>query len=158
MTIQKARVWLVHTSLATTAAIFVFFLIAPTIGYPLTFEQAVRLIEIILPVFLGYLGTATNFIFGGSHGEPKTGTKNLNELLGILVRGPVIIFLLVSSAALIAFGISNGATASQGSGMSLDVLAGVLAAALGLLTISTSVLVTALFPIKHQASPPEEEK
>lgn len=151
MTIHKARVWLIYTSLVTTAAIFVFFLIAPAVGYPLVFEQSVRLIEIVLPVFLGYLGTATHFIFGGSHSDPKPGTKNLNELLGILVRGPVIVFILASCAALISFGISNSPTAPPGSGMSLDLLAGILAAALGVLTISTSVLVSALFPLNHDA-------
>jgi hypothetical protein len=158
MTIHKARVWLINASLCTTAAIFVFFLIAPTIGYPLSFEQAVRFIEIVLPVFLGYLGTATSFIFGGRHGDPKAGTKNLNELLGILVRGPVIVFAAACCAALCAFGVSNGEAASPGSGMSIDVLAGVLAAALGLLTISTSALVTALFPIRRQEAQTEEEK
>ena len=155
MTIHKARVWLVNASLATTATVFVFFLIAPTIGYPLTFEQSIRLIEIILPVFFGYIGTATNFIFGAKYNEPADDTNNISELLGILVRGPVIVFSLACIAALTAFGISNGENASPGSGMSLDVLAGVLAAALGLLTISTSALVISLFPATFKTPKPE---
>jgi hypothetical protein len=60
---NDARKWLVLASLSMTAVLFVFFIIAPAFGFPLTFGQARGLLEIILPVFLGYLGSASHFVF-----------------------------------------------------------------------------------------------
>jgi hypothetical protein len=155
MSIHVARKWLIYASLATTAAAFVFFLLAPVFGFPLTFDQAIRLLEILLPVFLGYLGTATHFILR----EPETpsrrsiSSRGRGELLTLLVRGPVIVFALATIAAIAAFGISNSASAEPGSGMSVDTLAVILTAVLGILTVSTNLLVASLFPSKEGAAP-----
>lgn len=145
---QAARKWLIHASLGTTAGAFLFFLVAPVAGFPLTFEQSLRLLEILLPVFLGYLGSATHFVLRGTRPQensPKP-SRGQSELLGLLVRGPVVVFVIVIAAAITAFGIANGSSAPPGSGMSVETLAITTAAALGLLTVTTSALVAALFP------------
>jgi len=155
MTVHVARKWLIYASLATTAAAFIFFLMAPVLGFPLTFDQAIRLLEILLPVFLGYLGTATHFILR----EPETqargsiASRGRGELLTLLVRGPVIVFALATIAAIVAFGMSNSESAEPGSGMSVDTLAVILTAVLGVLTVSTNLLVASLFPSKERAVP-----
>src|SRR6185295_2636008 len=125
MTAHVARKWLIYATLLTTAVAFVFFLIAPASGFPLTFDQSVRLLEIVLPVFLGYLGSATHFVVRGSNTAPNTPVppRGRSELLGLLVRGPVVVFLVATVSAIVAFGISNSPSAPPGSGMSVDTLA-----------------------------------
>jgi len=155
MTPHVARKWLIYASLITTAAAFVFFLIAPVSGFPLTFEQSIRLLEILLPVFLGYLGTATHFVIRGSQALPNNfvPSRGRGELLALLVRGPVLVFVIATVSAITAFGISNGSAAPPGSGMSLETLAIILTAVLGLLTVSTNLLVSALFPSEDRVKP-----
>jgi hypothetical protein len=63
MTTDEARRWIVLASLTITGAVFVFFLLAPVSGYPLEIAQAQGIFQIVLPVFLGYLGSATHFVF-----------------------------------------------------------------------------------------------
>ena len=60
---EAARVWLVKASLIVTTLTFVFFIVAPAFNFPLSFGEAIRLLEIVAPVFLGYLGSATQFLF-----------------------------------------------------------------------------------------------
>ena len=42
---NDARKWLILASLSMTAVLFVFFIIAPALGFPLTFGQARGLLE-----------------------------------------------------------------------------------------------------------------
>jgi hypothetical protein len=145
MTTDAARNWIVAASLGITAVDFVFFLLAPALGFPLTFDQAVRLLEIVLPVFMGYLGSATHFLFRIPPADAPAEVHPPGGLLGLLVRGPIIVFGLATFAAIFAFGFSNRSMATAGSGMSLDALAGSLSAALGLLSVTTNVAVSYLF-------------
>src|SRR5262249_9229487 len=55
---NTARTWLVNVSLVVTGAFVIFMTLGPAIGYPLEFQQALRLTEVVIPVFLGYLGSA----------------------------------------------------------------------------------------------------
>jgi hypothetical protein len=147
MTIFQARKLIIWTSLGSTAAVFVFFVVGPPLGFPLGWDQVQRVIEIVLPVFLGYLGTATHFLFKKSDpdSDPELGEKA--PLLGLLIRGPLLVFGLAFTAILFAFGYSNRANAKPDSGMSVDQLAWALTAALGILTASTGVAVSYLFSL-----------
>lgn len=146
MDIEVARTWIVMATLAITGANFLFFFTAPTLGFPLTFEQAVRLLEIVLPVFFGYLGSATHFLFRTGRPTELAQASSSSKLLGLLVRGPVIIFGLATFSAIFAFGFSNRRGAAPGEGMSVDALAAALSATLGLLAVSTNIIVSYLFP------------
>ncbi len=145
MNVQTARVWIIKASLIITGLCFGFFLLAPALGYPTTFDQALRLLEIITPVFLAYLGSATYFLFGKDASNIDLSVRGSTELFSILVRGPVYLFGFVVTAAIAAFGYSNRVSAPVGSGMSIDALAASLSASLGLLAVTTNVVVTYLF-------------
>lgn len=145
MDAKQARLWIIKASLIVIALNFTFFLLAPTIGYPLTFEQAVRLIEIISPVFMAYLGSASYFIFSSTQEGPEINIGGDKGMLSLLVKGPVYVFALAALSAMIAFGYSNRAEAVSGSGMSVDILSGSISAILGLLAVTTNVIVAYLF-------------
>ena len=141
MDVDQARKWLIVSSIVITGGQLVFLLIAPVIGYPLTYPKNLDLLQIISPVFLGYLGAAAHFIFK----SPAPQIPVQNQYLGILVRGPVIVYALAVTAALAAFGYSNRVGAPIGSGMSVDHLSTALALALGVLAATTGVLTSYLF-------------
>jgi len=143
MTIESARKWLVLGSLIVTGTHFIFFLIAPAVGYPIEYEHSIRLLQISTPVFLGYLGAASRFVFQRHKATDQVVISN--PLLGTLIRGPFIVFGLASIAALCAFGYSNRLNAPPGVGMSVDTLATAVTTALGLLAVTTNVAVSALF-------------
>jgi hypothetical protein len=124
-------------------AILVFFLLAPSIGYPLEFSQSMRILEIVLPVFLGYLGTAALFVFRSSPTPEAAPPDNVVNLINVLVKGPIVVFGIVVGALVLAFGRLNSAEGAGG--MSLDELAAGMSLVLGLLTVTTNVMVAYLF-------------
>jgi hypothetical protein len=163
VTVQQARNWVVLASLVACGATFVFFLLAPVFGYPLLWRESLRILELIVPVFLGYLGAAAYYAFRhtGKHSEisvPNTSrlkhseisVPNTSRLMSLIIKGPVILFAIVSVAILIAFGVSNAQTAEQGLGMSVENLAVAFTAALGILTVTTNAAVSYLFSIESQ--------
>lgn len=145
MTITQARLWIVYASLIATGTAFVFFCFAPAIGYPLRWDDALRLLEITLPTFVGYLGSAVHFMTLTNPSNSEKLKAQQSALLPLVVRGPAIVFAVACASAIAGFGISNRSHAPAGVGMSVDTLAGILAAALGVLTASTSVVVGRLF-------------
>lgn len=145
----SARLWLIWSSLILVGAEFAFFVLAPVLGYPLEFAQSIRLMEILIPVFVGYLGSAAYSLFRSS-GNGAVKFEQSQEAT-LLVRGPIIVFAFASITALTAFGISNGANRPSGSGMSVDTLAGIFTAILGLLSATTGVIVSHLFAVEQHA-------
>ena len=118
-----------------------FLFVCPVFGFPLEFPKNLDLLQIVSPVFLGYLGSATHFIFQ----NPVKPVPVQRQFLGLLVKGPIIIYVLVVIGAIAAFGYSNRINAAAGSGMSVNNLATALSIALGLLAVTTSVLSAYLF-------------
>jgi hypothetical protein len=149
MTADEARRWLIKATLILTGTTFLFLCLAPLFGYHLEWKDSIRVFEVVLPVFLGYLGTATQFVFQNMAGTRNTGIAGAatNPLLALLVRGPVWVFGLAIAAVLVSFGITNRFNAPAGSGMSVDTLAGVITVALGLLNVTTQVAVSYLFSL-----------
>ena len=149
METDAARAWLIKASLAATGVAFVFYLIAPACGYPLTYDQTPRIFEVILPLFLGYIGTATHFLFhqGTRRAAPITVSS---PLLRLIIQGPIYVFAFGWLAVTIAFGLSNRVEAASGSGMSIDQMAAFLTSLLGLLAVSTGVAVSYLFSLEKR--------
>lgn len=148
MSPDQARSWIIKMSLAATGATFVFLIIGPVAGYPLSYDQVPRMLEIILPVFLGYVGTATHFFF---HTQGAANPPVVPQtLLALLIKGPVYVFALGTIVLFVAFGLANRQLAPDGSGMSIDQLSGFLTALFGLLAVSTSVAVSYLFALKKK--------
>src|SRR5437867_342189 len=103
MDVDAARVSLILWSLVITGVQLMFFLLAPVFGFPLPYPNNLDILQIISPVVLGYLGSATHFMF-------RTSSTNISvrtELLGILVRGPLIIYAAVVIGITSAFWYSN---------------------------------------------------
>jgi hypothetical protein len=148
MTVQKARNWLVLASLMASGATFVFLLIAPAIGYPLLWADSLRILELVIPVFGGYLGAAAQYVFRNKK-DDKVSVDDGSGLLALMIKGPVILFIVASIAVLAGFGISNRQSASPGAGMTVDTLAGALTAALGILAITTNAAVAYLFSVRQ---------
>jgi hypothetical protein len=141
MSITAARKWLILSSLIITGAQMLFYLIAPAIGFPLSYPKNIDLLQIVTPVFFGYLGAATHFIFQ----NPAPEVPVQNEFLGILVIGPIIIYVVVTIGSLFAFMYMNRPGATLGSGMSVDNLATALSLSLGVLAVTTGVISSYLF-------------
>jgi hypothetical protein len=83
MTVDGARRWIIITSLVVTGLAFAFLVAAPPLGYPLGWDQSQRIIEILLPVFLGYLGTATHFVFHTGNQDKQLHLGSRAPLLGL---------------------------------------------------------------------------
>ena len=149
MNADKARIWLIRWSLITTVSTFVFFVLAPVFGYPLKFSQAINILQIILPVFVGYVGSATQFVFRRQQGLAVI-NPSVAPFIGLLVKGPVVGFAIMIGAACVAFGSANRHDALAGEGMSVDALAGVVTLALALLTVSTNAIVGYLFSVETE--------
>src|SRR5208337_1230324 len=93
MTIESARTWIIIASLALTGCQLMFFIVAPVVGFPLETPNNIELLRIVLPVFLGYLGSASHFVFKCDH----TKIRGRAQYLGILVIGPLLIYTLAVS-------------------------------------------------------------
>src|SRR5262249_2871463 len=141
MTIDNARKWLITSSLAITGVQMVFLLVAPVIGFPLPYPKNLDLLQIVSPVFLGYLGSASHFIF--QNAVPSVPVQN--QYLGLLVKGPLVIYILAAGGSLGAFGYSNRVGSGIGAGMSIDNLGTALSLSLGVLAVTTGVVSSYLF-------------
>jgi hypothetical protein len=141
MNIDNARKWLIASSLIITGVQMVFLLVAPVIGFPLPYPKNLDLLQIVSPVFLGYLGSAAHFIF--QNPAPKVPVQN--QYLGLMLKGPLAIYILAAGGALAAFGYSNRVGSSIGTGMSVDNLGTALSLSLGVLAATTGVLSSYLF-------------
>lgn len=149
MKIVQARKSVIIASLVIVGSNILFFFFAPSLGYPLEFNEAISILQIILPVFLGYLGTATQFMFQ----QPSSNTPpiNLSDLLPYLLWGPLVIFSLANIGAIISFGITNGTGASPGSGMTPFQLSLDITICLSLLAVTTNTIVSYLFAKENAA-------
>lgn len=157
MTVQQGRNWILLASLIACGATFVFFFLAPVFGYPLLWRDSSRILELIAPVFIGYVSTAVYYAIHhaihqtGKHSEENV--PSVSRFMSLIIKGPVILFAITSVAILIAFGVLNAQTAEQGLGMSVENLAFAFTLALGLLTGTTNAVVHYLFSRESQITP-----
>lgn len=141
MTADSARKWLILSSLLITGAQGVFLMISPAI-IPIETTKSTALLQIVMPVFVGYLGSAAHFIFMA---PPPPAVPVNNQFLGYLVWGPLAIYVAFVVTAFVAFTILNRPGAIIGAGMSVDTLSTALTWALSLLAATTGVVVSYLF-------------
>jgi hypothetical protein len=85
VTTDHARSWLIVSSLTITGTQMIFLLVAPALQFPLEYPKNLYLLQIVTPVFLGYLGAATHFVFK----TPSPAAATNNQFLGMLVVGPL---------------------------------------------------------------------
>ena len=149
MTVDTARKWLITSSLAITGAQMVFLLVAPVAGFPISYPRNLDLLQIVSPVFLGYLGSASHFIFQ----SPVPAVPVQNQFLGLLVKGPLAIYVLAAGGSLGAFGYANRIMAAPGTGMSVESLGTALSLSLGVLAVTTGSISSYLFAVPTSAPP-----
>lgn len=143
--IAKLRVWIITVCLCMLTAQLIFLLVAPAVGYPLDYRQAMNVLQLVLPVFLSYVGTATYWI---TRHYSARADKPADPLLVLLTRGPVLIYSVSALACFFTFGFSNRANAAIGEGMSFSALLTSIAVSLSILTVSTNAIVAYLFSIE----------
>lgn len=151
MSVRSVRLWLVLVSLFATGALAAFLLVAPSMGYPLRFDQALRLLESVAPTFATLLGSATIFLI---RTDPDTITRLPESRAGLLTAlafGPIVVFAVILLAAFLAFDSSNSAMAPPGTGMTVDNLAHALAFGNGLLALTTTAIAGWLFEQEKSA-------
>lgn len=158
MDILTARKWIIVSSFIISTATFVFFIAAPALDFPLLYDQSWRLLQIIFPVFLGYLANATHFVFStpraqtGDEAERAAHVGRHSELAALLIRWPMIIYAVLVVVAIAAFGYTNRRNAVVGTGMSVELLATTLSLLLGLLAATTNVAVSYLFSVREDGT------
>lgn len=144
-TLLSEQVWLIKASLLIAGISIAFFLCAPIIGYPIEYAHSFRMLEMIAPIFLGYLGSASVYIVSQDRSKRIVPLENFNPLLPWLVRGPVFLFAFSLVVTIFVFGWSNRSDAPSGVGISTNAFALILSAELSLLNVSTNIIVSYLF-------------
>jgi hypothetical protein len=142
LSVPQARVAIVAFSLGITGVLLCFLILAPTIGIPFNpgRNENLMLVQIVIPVFLGYLGSASHFVFR-SRAAPEVGIAD-ESLLGLLVYGSFGLYVLANVSLFTAFFLNNR---SEGVGMSIDELSKWFTLILGVLTCTVSVITSYIF-------------
>ena len=96
MTYNAARKWLVLSSLVMLAIYGAFLILAPVTPYPLEYEQARQLLQVIFPLFIGYLSSAVVFVF---QGEDITTNLQISPMFDGLVKGPFIVVFFLATVS-----------------------------------------------------------
>jgi hypothetical protein len=119
-----------------------FLILAPSIGMPFNpgRNENLMLIQVVIPVFHGYLGSASHFVFR-AHAAPEVQVAD-ERLLGLLVFGTFGLYILANITLFTEFYLTNRL---EGPGMSIDELLKWFTAILGLLTCVVSIITSYIF-------------
>ncbi len=152
MTPEEARTWIIRTSLTLTTCVFAFLVIAPIAGYPLDpgANHVIRLLQILTPVFVGYLGSAAHFVFGDNTSAASS-QQQLSPNAVLMIKGPVLAWVIMAVLSFTAYGLSNRRGVPAGSGWSFDLLSGLLTVTLSLLSATTNLAVSYLFKTEKKS-------
>jgi hypothetical protein len=94
-TLAQARLFIASYCVFMTGLLLCFFLISPLfLPFNPGKDENVQLVQIILPVFLGYLGSASQFLFRSS--GDRTTFPGDERLLFILTVGPCCLFFALN--------------------------------------------------------------
>jgi ABC-type dipeptide/oligopeptide/nickel transport system permease component len=146
MSYDAARIWLTTRSLLMISGFGLAYIIAPATRFPLSFEQALSVLQIVFPLFLGYLASAVVFVTK----QDKKASEVMSGFLRVLITWPFYVVALLSFAIFFAFGVSNwpSETANTGHGMSFDTMSSLISLVLGIHTATTSALIAYLFKLE----------
>jgi hypothetical protein len=119
-------------------------------------EEHFRLIDIVLPTFLGYLGAASHFLFNGNRGR-EVDSQN-DSMLMILVHGPFLIFICAVAALFYAHYATHrplGPDEPRIDPLTFNDLSRYFSICLALLAATVSIISSYLFgPPPNSAAPP----
>jgi hypothetical protein len=150
MSYDTGRLWIIVYSLAITGILLPFFFLAPVAGFPLSSDQSKQVISLLLPVFLGYLGSGVVFIFNPPPGPLPELTEVNRRMLALLIHGVFAIFATSFLALICAFGIANNKSALPGSGMDFPTFSNGITTILSIMTTVVGAAVIYLFGVRPQ--------
>jgi hypothetical protein len=151
MTTNEARRWVVGASFIVATSVCVFFLLAPLFKYPLKWPDALRMMEIVFPMFVGYLAAATQFMVQhGVGAEDDVHLRGDPKLVAMLLKGPFVVLALAFVVLAVAFGVSNSSVKNDGYGLGPDDFGRVLSLVLALLAATTNIIVGYLFAVRKR--------
>ncbi|MGJ5077005.1 hypothetical protein [Bradyrhizobium oligotrophicum] len=110
MTAEQARRKLIFLSLVTTVLFSAFLIVSPLFT-PFGPQEALQVVQVVFPVFAGYIGSAVLFLF---RGNPASGTIADQGLLKMLIYAPFAVFWCLAAAVLFYFYVSNQPGYNQG--------------------------------------------
>jgi hypothetical protein len=149
ITVEGARNWVTIASLSLVGTHAIFLIIAPALGFPLRYTQALRLLENISPVFVSFLASAVTFLVGDSPHERTPLRIRSPGLFASLLKGPIYLLAAVNATAFVAFGLTNRIGAPVDIGMRADDLSRVMSVTMSILMATSSGLVGWLFNVKQ---------
>jgi len=142
MTKSEARVWIVSASLVLTFFSIVFFLTVPYVSVIFRERAIEDAYKMILPLFVGYLAAATQYVIQSRSQE----IEEPYPLLKLLVIGPII-GCAASLIILVAVYWLSNAYGDQG--MTPDSLTTWVSLILSVLAATSNVLVAWLFQTRR---------
>jgi len=151
MTPEQARTWIIKYTIVLYVAFSIFFLLAPAVGYPLSYPDSINILKILLPMLLGYIGAAAHFILRPVLQDDDELPESRKRMLSIIVRWPLIGFLLIMVAILFAFWQSNKGQNFTGEGMTPNTLSLIVSIICGLLAATTGAASSYLFQAERTA-------
>lgn len=145
---QNARLAIIVYSICIMGFLLIFLGLAQVIGMRFDYskQENLRLIDVVIPTFLGYLGSASQFIFRDSTG--RTVRKEKESLLKILVHAPFWIFILFVGSLFYIHYWTHLPTPVGGARvdpLQFDALSRYLALAIGILSATINVISANLF-------------
>jgi drug/metabolite transporter (DMT)-like permease len=139
MTAVDARRKLILLSLVTTVIFSAFLIISPLFT-PFSSKEALQVVQVVFPVFAGYIGAAVLFLF---RGNPSIGTVADPSLLNTLIYAPFIVFWCLAAAVLFYFYLSN--QPDHGQGMTFPELMTYVTLIISFMNVTTGALGAFLF-------------
>jgi len=119
--------------------VFAGFLIVSPLLIHVSTQEAYRLVQIIFPVFAGYVGSAVLFLIQRRGGRTRVRDP---ELLRYLVLGPFLIFWFLGAMLFVFFWASN---LPEGPGMSVEELSNYVTMLVSFMNLSVGALTAFLF-------------
>jgi uncharacterized membrane protein len=145
MTYEDARRQIVLLSLLTTVSFSCLIIISP-LFIQLKTAEALQVVQIVFPVFAGYIGAAVLFLF---RGKPTTAPVIDELLLRYLVNAPFLVFWCLGVAVLAYFYISN--LPGHVDGMAFAELATYVTILISFMNATTGALIGFLFQSEEMA-------
>lgn len=143
---EAERIWIIKAIFILIVGFLLLFVAAPIFfGYPLDHQQRMRLIQLILPVFIGYLSSAIKYKFSNKTNKLKLNKSN-DPAIRLLIKGSVYLFAFGMLLFWIEFWYTNRPNSPLGTGITIDQLVWYITVMLVLLTGTTGHIVASLFP------------
>ena len=130
-----------------TTTVFAGLLILSPLVLPVSTQDAYRVVQIVFPVFAGYLGSAVLFLFRQQRGPTYIQDPTL---LKYLLLGPFFIFWFLGLIVFAFFWASNLPGGIPG--MSIDELANYVTMLVSFMNVTIGALTSYLFQTQDQSS------